>query len=112
MAGAQRAFQRGCNCLLLREFLESTGESLKVAAAGAKASVVEKQKTARTTGKRNSVGGTTEGLEVGRKTLSTLSVVRGLVRWLVAFDKNVPVEKGASRAEGRSSQLAEYQSRD
>jgi len=70
------------------------------------------KKTARTTGKRNSVGGTTEGLEVGRKTLSTLSVVRGLVRWLVAFDKNVPVEKGASRAEGRSSQLAEYQSRD
>jgi len=44
MAGDQRAFQRGCNCLLLREFLESTDESLKVAAAGAKASVVEKQK--------------------------------------------------------------------
>lgn len=53
-----------------------------------------KKKTARTTGKRTSVGGTTEGLEVGRKTLSTPSVVRGLVRWLVAFDKNVPVEKG------------------
>jgi hypothetical protein len=69
---------RGCNCLPSQGWFESTDEETK---SGCSSSVVlEKQKYGETTGERK----VARWGEVGRKTFSTLFVVRTLVRWLMA----------------------------
>lgn len=84
------------------------------AGAGASASVVEKQITARTTGKRNAVGGTTEGAGWKKDVVDAVHRTEtcAVGGWWLLTQECAGGEGGSRAAEERSSQLAECQSRD